>query len=306
MTFKFQLTSSALSDFTSLDITPQYAIDLSDAKSNIITAIELEEIYHALVDDYIEFETTVLNAGICHSVRPNPSETDIQQLRRTFNRRLMHVLTLARSYLYKIDYAASLFKPHNDRLGAMLSASKQQQYNLLLGYRVMEALRNSAQHFGFPLHGLSIGSQWIATNEETKGARRIDALPTFSTAECRKDPKFKKSLLRELEDLGPHHDIRLFLREYMAGLSNIQTVFHDATELELKNGEHKILDAIKFWTATTGNTPHCLLLTEWHPDGTIKETQIFDGIIKRRRDLQRENGQLTNLHLTFVSGSIHN
>jgi hypothetical protein len=299
----FQLRSPIDFDLPPVDLSAAQAGALIRAKNKLIAAIELEETYLALVEDFIEFETSVFNASIKHTVRLADLDDHFHDLRRTFNRRIMHVLSVARSYIHSVDRAVSHITSDSERLITSLGASRSQQYDALLGYRVMEALRNSAQHHGLPLHGLTVGGRWLHPGESLGERMHIYTVPTFTTHEFEGDSNFNKRVLRELEELGSKHDVRLYLREYIMGLSYVHQDFHSLTVTDLESAELTIVDAIESWTARYSQLREPQVLCLSTTDNGTDDVYLMRESVNRRRQLERDSPALVNLHLAVVSGS---
>jgi hypothetical protein len=293
-----------------LVISEQDALVLQQRMQQLIAAADLEELYDLLVSDYLDFEAECLSAALDHSAGRCQSIEDFDRVRRQFNSRMMHLLTLARTYL---DCAPKLI---SKAIGSCTAARRFRElasleFDSRLGYRVLEALRNSAQHYGLPLHGLQAGLTWIPNGDLKKGRAHKYLFPTVSLAALARDKKFKKRpVFEELKQIGTNFDIRLMVRDYLEGLSTVQFELRLFATLELKRAHQAVEGAIERWKVGRKEVSEevgerNLFICELDLEGTRKKptlltlrpSQMFD-------QLSNRNPQLANLRLSFVSNSV--
>jgi hypothetical protein len=132
------------------------------------------------------------------------------------------------------------FFPDDPDAAEDLNALFSKEYDEWFAYRVMEALRNYAQHRGLPLQGFSHSGRWLDIKSPDKLMESNVAL-NLDTTHLAEDSGFKASVLAELKTLGETIDIKLMVREYVECFGRVHTAFRakvadrlaeDRTELE--------------------------------------------------------------------------
>lgn len=273
----------------------------------LIDALELEEIYNALIDDFIEFESDVLDAALTYSVRPHQVIDNFDRMRRLFNRRLMHLLTMARSYLHCAPrLLRSILKSEQDAT-TLVSLSSKQQYDAILGYRVMEGLRNSAQHWGFPIHGIATQSRRVKPDPSRPEMFEFNAFPNVSIDDLEADKQFKRIVLNELRSksgLGQSFDIRPFARDYIEGLSNIHDVIRKSASANILNADRTVCQNLSRYKELNPNTSCAgIAVVRVMTDETFENIEyISDRPTLRRLSLQNENPRIRHASRSFVTG----
>lgn len=100
-----------------------------------------------------------------------------------------------------------------------MKQKKSQEYDSCLGYRVIEALRNYAQHRGLPVHNLQYNSTFHPDSPNDSSEHSIT--PSLRVSRLKEEKKFKSSVLKELEAIGDLIDLKPLVRQYMESLGRI-------------------------------------------------------------------------------------
>ncbi len=293
-----------------VEITESEAIELRQQADQLSAVVELEELYDLLVCDYVDFETLCLAVAVEYSAGRYRSIEAFDDMRRRFNRGLMHVLTLARSYM---DCAPRLVARIVASEGARqyFSELTGKEYDRWLGYRVMEALRNSAQHQGLPLHGFEAGFAWVPANSKRHARAHTYSMPTVSLEVLAQDAKFKKSVLAELRAKGPNFDIRPMVREYISSISHIQLQLRRTGFDRIERARVAVGLAIERWRRCSPNLPDYIseganiYIVDVDEDGRcLKATTLPLRSGNMIDELRSRNPPLSNLNVSFVSNSV--
>jgi len=228
-TNKYQLSRRFHGERGAIEISRLQFDLLRNSKHQIIRALSLEEAFDILIQNYMEFEKEVLGLTVDYMVRHPDKYGFHQDGRRILNRRLMNILTTARAYLDQLPSSFNAVIGSDSSYDLKLKSRVHSQYDSLLGYRVMEALRNYAQHNGFPIHGMGFGMQWVKDGDDKVGRIEFGTSPSINCEVLREDGQFKKQILREIEALGDKVDVRPLLREYLQGFGEIQDEYRRLT-----------------------------------------------------------------------------
>jgi hypothetical protein len=175
----------------------------------------LEESYDALLQNAVEFETSVaqLASGQRLGISSFPDEHDIEL--RLINRRLMNFLATARAFVDSVKARFSEAGPSlPDGLEA-LEAFFSEQFDTSFSYRLMEALRNHTQHRASAIaQNLSITRSWRHVSGDSM--RQLSVNPQVDRDALVNDKKVRRATSIEIattcEDMI---DIVPPLREYV-------------------------------------------------------------------------------------------
>ncbi len=179
---------------------------IRSAKSSLAMALALEEKFDLLVENYMELEQSLVGTGIRRMIVAGWDYRQIQIERGLFNRRLVNLLTAARTY---VDHSPQ----HINDLRAAGCCDEQYsideafaaQYDSRLGYRVMSAVRNYVQHCGFPLHVFNYNVKRLDRSDGPLFRHTIELYVSAEQLEA--DGKFKRSVLEELRADGERADL---------------------------------------------------------------------------------------------------
>ena len=133
------------------------------------------------------------------------------------NRVLNNVLSTARGYIDQLPQVANqVFGADDPRAKRSIEILKE-QYDSHVGYRVLEAIRNHAQHSGFPIHSVSYSTHMIGKFPELIDTKCLK--PLTRPELLAENTKFKPPILQELKSMGREVDLNPLLRQYVAGIS---------------------------------------------------------------------------------------
>ena len=218
------------------------------------------------------------------------------------NRRISNLLSACRQYLDHSKHHISKILG-SDKIKEIESYASY-EYDSVLGYRVMESIRNYAQHRGLPIHRCDYNSKWVKKDEAS--ILLFSVTPYIDIEILQKDKKFKKSILSELLDIDDKHDIRPFVREYIASFGSIHKKIRTLLRLHTTKWEETLNNAIEKFKEVAGEEGSILGLTALiHREGKDSSAiPIFLDIIKYRKELQDKNSNLGSLTVQFVDTGI--
>jgi hypothetical protein len=225
--------------------------------------------------------------------------------RGLFNRRLANLLYAGRTY---IDH----MKQHIDRIfhnGSNntfdIKAELSKQYDGRFGYRCMETLRNYVQHCGFPIHMLSF--QRSRVERQNKDLFRFAITPYLRPKDLKEDDSFNKKILKEMEVIGEEIDLKFLVRDYMEGLSIVQSEVRRHIHQKCTEWEYIIIEAIERYKSNNPEEDTVLGLSAMirTEDGLYKDDiALFLNFIDLRKYFERKNNTLTNLTRRFATNEI--
>jgi hypothetical protein len=214
---------------------PEFAIsehefeDIKAAINGVTAALNIEEKYNIMKENYVELETALLNIALTWSLFDGANWSSTMTDLYTINRRLANLLTTARLYLDQVAHDLSTLYGNPSLLLDEFKNMTSAEYDNSLGYRVMEALRNYIQHQGLPLVAISYQT-WSdpepvsSTDIDLPSQAHYVVKPQLSTEQLRKSGRVKSPVLKELERLGEHVDVRPFTRQYIQALTDVHVM----------------------------------------------------------------------------------
>lgn len=203
---QYGLQKDVLSSNAFVSITAEEYSRISAAKAGLLEVLFLEEKFDLLMENYLEFETALLDSSARMMLHRNQDYQWFQLERSLFNRRLVNLLSASRSYIDYSKHHIRVALPEVNEAVAKIDQEFARHYDSSLGYRVMEALRNFVQHRGLPVHAVEYPQGWLGVEDD---AQLRFGLALFTKTEyLGEDDKFKKPVLEELIKLGGRVDLK--------------------------------------------------------------------------------------------------
>jgi hypothetical protein len=299
---KYYLRKRTLGSPGRIDLVEAEYNEILQARNNLLLALYIEENFDLVLANYLDFETTLLELATERSVRPSAKYGGFQSDRRLINRRLINLLTACRAYIYQTNHQISdIFSDKSDIVNNInnIFSSKYDKYS---GYRIMEALRNHAQHRGWPIHGVTHDSQWVGEMSRI----RFMFIPQLSTKALEDDKDFKKDTLQEIKDLGETIDVRPLVRQYVQGLIEVHLKIREILAPHVVLWEQKIRGTIKQFKEKYPEETTLGLTLFIEDEIANKHVDIFEEFMEYRRQLELENPAVTNLPASYTSNENDN
>lgn len=243
--------------------------EVKSAKATCIFALEVEEKFLLLLDNFFDFELELLKLSEISAIWAKHNHETSMLRRLSIDRRLVNLLTACRLYLDQTSHGFSRLYGKQSHEFTTLKDFKSDLYDANWGYRLMDALRNHVQHSGLPVNGIS--HSWSLINGRLSDYKQYVIIPQVHHENLAENDAFKKTVLKELQQKGKAVDLRAPVREYISCFvalhEKIQSILSDKlakdrTVYELAATEYSTINgqAIKF--------PY---LTEFNDDKSVKE-----------------------------------
>jgi hypothetical protein len=226
----------------------------------------------------------------------------MNEARFLVNRRLANFLTMARLYLDQTDNEIRTIYGEQSETVARIGAERKNQYDRRLGYRAMEAIRNSLQHRSLPITSFTYPYDWEGRASSKRLCHRVTASITFEY--LRDDARFKPAVLKELEAGGDEkRDVTPFVREYVEGLSSVHERLRQLTSDDVERWMALMLGVICRYEDVVGKVPFVLAVRRDDNGRTIDEVEIFREGIDRLKRLRGGRHLPTKISESFVSSN---
>ena len=271
---------------------------LKRLKNTLNEAFAIEEKYEIVVSNYLDLEEEAIKVPVSNMITDRTDHIDFFETILALNKRVLNLLTTVRLYNDQVASHVAACTGDVDTKEHVKNAQKQ-EYDENVYYRFMEALRNHAQHYGAPVHRVSLGSRW--DEEQDFLIYSLDLVSEKEKLELNK--KFKKSILTELGD-----QIHLLhaIRSYVESLSNIHSTVRDLIDDDVEVSRFKIEEALSEYNEKFNNKKGPVV-AYWYEDEVLKEQLLlslnWDDVRKR---VAKKNRKLTNLSKRYPSGVAHN
>jgi hypothetical protein len=208
-----------------IEISEAECMSLGEAVNSLVRCAEAEENFEGLLDGYIEFESFALSEALQSLFWRDRDDVQDQARRTSAGRKLSYFLSSAQFYLDSIQRLARVVL--GDETNTVLTRWINREFDGSLSYRIMECLRDHAQHRAFPVHG------YILSRHRTEDLEFQDFsfIPTLDLTELIANHRLRQKTIKEIRIMtGPSSiDIKPLARSYLESLLNIHQAFRLAT-----------------------------------------------------------------------------
>lgn len=197
--------------------------EIRQARAKLDAYTSLEEHFNLIVHNYRDVESYIFEASLDNMLFSGFRPDRFSDMTSRFNRLCIGMLSSVRLY---VDTVVTLCRAVSDEDGLddRVRTLLGEKYDASYHFRVMEALRNYAQHRALPTHSTAIRR---STDRRTR-AKTFSVEFRFVTKYVQRDSKFKARTLSEIEELGGKVSLNEALREYFVCLAEFH---HDVRRL---------------------------------------------------------------------------
>lgn len=226
MPISYELRRQVLDSKDAISIDKAKYTEFCHAQEVLLHALFIEEKLDLLLENCVEYEIGLLSIGLSRMVFQRNDYIELRNDVNLINRRLVNLLSACRAYLDSLPHHVNQICSPSKAESATLKKMMQEQYDSVFGYRVMDALRNSAQH-----RGSSVQSSVFSEEAEWCGEKQVTVFtvdPILEPKELSRDSEFKKQVLCEMRQRGDAVYLKPLVREY---ISSIREIHKRAREL---------------------------------------------------------------------------
>ncbi|HEX6038439.1 hypothetical protein [Longimicrobium sp.] len=262
-------------------------------------AASVEEKFGILLGNYEELETALLIEAAHKVIFQDINPSRVQDMLYTLNRRVINLLTSCRLYIDHIQHDLnSIFGKASGRAEVAVQAMNY-QYDVKLGYRVMEALRNYVQHRGLPIAGVLFG---VMPDKPRVGFAAHTVTPLLNTHKLDDDGGFKQSVLNELMSAhGEQADLKPLVREYIEGITEVHRKFREIIAVDVKQWESTLMREMAQRCTLDGGAQALAVVHTDDAGHTVEEFHLYWAFLMRRRELEQRMPLYTPLRKPVVT-----
>lgn len=286
MTVRYGLTRLVLGPRQFVDLAAESYEEIRLAQSNLNLTLGLEELYDILLENFSEFEEVLLRLAIREVIFREEHWSPMVSRLHMVNRRLANLLSSCRLYIDHAKHGISQIYGSDSDAFVALNKSFSCEYDAHLEYRVMESLRNVAQHRSLPVHEL----RHIAGREEEDPARlRSSVTPVLNVERLADEGDFKETVLKELRSGPKRLDLRPLVRQYIESLGRVQEELRAQMREDVRQWSRTLADAVALFAQSYGMQKSVGIAIEAE-DGTFAESfHLVPEVDERRAALELKN-----------------
>lgn len=226
MSKRYVLAQMVLSNGGAIELSKKEYEAIVRAVEKLLSCLDAEEKFDCVIENYRDLEKYILDQAFQALFSRGLDDVASQSPRNTTSRKLSNLLSSVRLYQDTIGRDTKVITG-DDAAAAQITADKSRQFDASLSYRILDALRNHAQHHALPVHGYSIGSKWTEGREISE--HEFEAVISVSELAANADFGPPKTLA-ELK-AGPEKlELKPMVREYVECLSTIHQQFRELTK----------------------------------------------------------------------------
>jgi hypothetical protein len=175
-----------------------------------------------------------------------------------------------------------------------------EEYDGQLSYRVMEAIRNHAQHRAFPVHSTRFGATWDKDRTELLFYSEF----FFEVSLIEDDPKFKKSIKKELIEIGEKFDLKLGVRNYFGSICRIHKHAQELVKKFKVEADEDLTAARKKWTEKHSDLEFLAVAACKLHEGILvdgyKKVYLNPQMEEYRESLEKKTSHMQNMELRKI------
>ena len=296
---KYQLIQKLLDAAPPIDITERQLDALRFARVCVLQALAVEEKYTLLFRNYLEIEREMHRITLELLLMQDDHHNRMLDGLRDMNRVFMNLLTAQKAYVDQVPQHINRICGPKSEESARFSAKTRDEFDGYLGYRVLAALRNHAQHQDLPIHSLVHIGQRDKSGESSVLVNGLSA--TCDRDELLLNEKLSGAARAAIVAQDAKFDVLPLIRQCMSSFSRLQLYVRET--LRDRAGASDVLLADtheRFRTHAQATKLFGLHAAKVSDDGAEAESFVVTtNITERRKRLEGQTSTYTNLE-TFV------
>lgn len=290
----------------SIELAAETYEQVRSARNHLLTALAIEEKYALLMANYLEFEEELLHLTARSLLFDALSWSGFRGHTQTLDRRLANLLSACRLYVDQVKHDTKAIYRQKSRELLLVEAAFRAEYDTVLGYRAMEALRNYVQHESLPIHHLS----YCASVRETPEGLlfRHICTPSVSMRILREQNcDIKSQVMVDLEAAAKNGlvDLKPLVRDYISSLGRVHTGIRQRMKPDIEQWDQTVsLVRARFLEVSDTDGPDLAAVCQ-DASGALREVvYLSDDVSSRRREQEATHPARTDLRRQYVSSEV--
>ncbi|PCJ73408.1 MAG: hypothetical protein COA53_12670 [Rhodobacteraceae bacterium] len=248
-----------------------------------------------IAEGLIDFERYLLNSSLDSLAYDMKNRDAWDQRHNTINLKILTILTACRAYHDQRKHLLNETTLSNETKQAV-EIEFRNAFDSSFEYRLMETLRNYAQHRKLPLAGVteSNKNEWADESTAPNGPSRLRFTlnPYFSRKALLKERKAMRSAtMDDLEKIEQEQlDVKYLLRKYVSDLSNCHFSFRELSQNVVAESHKQLLHASAFLAeakkSNDGTPPRHITLSHRYnqvTDNTYADIELSERLTNSRK-----------------------
>ncbi len=275
-----------------------------NAKHVVMAMISLEVKYNIIVECYRRLEFEMFEIGFDRSMENDFSRKVSSKIVIRLNQHLLSFLTAVRAYHDQRPQDLAAFSTAVSPWVKNAEGVFRRIFDLIFEYRVMEAVRNHAQHHRLPTTKFHMGASQHAT-EKGVSTLRYTLDPEIDLNEVANNVKLSKKIRDEIKNLGVEWiDLKLAVRRYVSGLvrghNEIRLMLFDVFA-EAKQVYAESADRYKSSSVLANDA---LFVMAYSEPESCKPIYLGADVIAEAERMSKLHPSATNLSTRYVSTEV--
>lgn len=296
---QYSLKSTALGAKKYINIEEKASRDISLANNILIDSTYIEDVYDIVLLNFAKMKEEISSIVINDMIFSVRGDNEIKNSQSVMNMYVSNILSSFRALNDHTDRILKNKKIYGDSITSV-SDAKKHEYDSCKEYRIIENIRNYAQHKKMPITQYSIGGNWEGANLE---ARRHYLSIYASPNELLQDCRFKRKM--ELDVSGDEKiDLLYCISTYIDCIGSIQSAIRRSIEKHVSYADNIMNHYISLWQNEYPDDSRLLLhMISYCEDPMIfkKICPINDKAAMRREYLRRKNPGPKNLAYAYAA-----
>ncbi len=272
---------------------------IRDAHNGMFSVLRIEFDYNVLIGNWMDLEKAAFALALEGSVRRTFKRVEFDRAQMELDRRVANLLSSARAFIDHTSRAVASLPGLTAADQRCVKGLFSAQHDGNVSYRIVEALRNYAQHSGSPTQGISFESRWVKEGEEEKFVAGVSVY--LNPDRLASDPKFNRSVLAELVALKEKEIAVIpIIRDYVECLSTVVGQLREFLRTRMEVWSRTIDGWITRYGELSQEPDRMwgLAAIETSDDGrkVLQEVHLSVEFKERIAGLQHLNRPLVNLH----------
>ena len=250
--------------------------------------LAFEQRFNIALENFAELERFLLDAALSNAIFSGTTFGHFHGSRHTANRYLTNLMASSRLYLDQTGHALSSTFGRGEIEVSKFKCLRSEEYDSVLGYRVLEALRNYSQHCGLPAH--SIRFSWSRDDAADAGSKIKHVVSILLAVEAlAEDPKFKAEILEELREAvnsEGHVELVPLTRDYMGCLGRLHEEARALVAESLTSSDEIMRSNIDRIETKVGTRDVIVQVSKISKGSTLEELHISEELTEQRKEYE--------------------
>jgi hypothetical protein len=293
---KYLLHIPSLGNYPELELEFHEYQELKRSRNALLNILGAEEKYAIVLANYRNFENRCLKITNEFMTQIPSGYSDAFGTRLELNIATVNFLTSARLYFDRLTSHVRQCIGEESEVEETVDKWRSAEYDHNESFRFMEALRNYVQHRGLPIH--LVRHKLARVPKEIDGYLEYSVYVAVRSKFLREDGKFKKSVLKELEE---ETDLLFSIRRYMESISNIHHNMREFVTNNITVARQKIEEALKKYADLNNGKTLGLSMEVRKDEEQVENLPLLLDWDDVRIELQKRNRKLGSLSRSYVT-----